>query len=68
MHLVGGWEVFAIFIVVFGLAAVYGLYSRAGSGISQRPYNNVYDSAAGARGASRLSGRDGNEAWTRGTR
>jgi hypothetical protein len=68
MDFAGGWEIFAVFLVVFTLAVVYSFYTRRGSGINQRPFADQYDSAAGARGPSRISGRDGNEAWTRGTR
>ena len=38
MDLAGGAFIFAAFIVVFMLAVNYGLYTRRGSGINQRPY------------------------------
>ena len=67
--LAGGSTIFGIFIVVFGLSVVYGLYTRTGSGINQRPYGNVYSNAPGAKGASVLS-HDESAArrYTRGTR
>jgi hypothetical protein len=65
----GGW-IFLIVIVVFTIAAIYGLFTRRGSGLNQRGYNKIYQGAPGARGKSRLSGRDGGEIdqWKRGTR
>lgn len=49
-----GAEIFAIFIVVMLAGIVFGLFSRSGSAINQRPYGNPYDSATQARGASSL--------------
>ena len=65
----GGW-IFLAFILVFTVAVIYGLYSRAGSGITQRAYGKQYQGAPGARGESRMSGRRNDEikGWTRGTR
>ena len=62
----------AVFLLVIAMLVVGAiqLYSRRGSGISQRPYNHVYGGAPGASGASRMSraaDRDVNY-WTRGTR
>lgn len=67
--LAGGAWIFAAFIVLFLLATTYGLYTRRGSGINQRPYANAYTSAPGARGPSTLS-HDQSAAtrYTRGTR
>ncbi len=69
LALAGGAGIFAAFIVVFTLAVIYSLYSRRGSGISQRPYANAYSSAPGATGSSTI-GNDRIAAGnlTRGTR
>ena len=70
IELAGGAIIFAAFIIVYLLATVFGLYTRAGSGISQRPYHHVHGGAPGAARAGRLGGspdRDINY-WTRGTR
>jgi hypothetical protein len=67
--LVGGSGIFLAFLIVFFLAVTYGLFTRRGSGISQRPYHNAYSDAPGAFGPSRLSGRDGYGVfWTRSKR
>jgi hypothetical protein len=55
MHLAGGALIFGVFIVVYALAVVYGLYTRRGSAINQRSYNDPYGNAPGARRDSRLS-------------
>ena len=70
MTLAGGALIFGLFIVAFLLAAIYGLYTTRGSGISQRPYNKRYGGAPGAYGASRMSGRRSEEiaSWGRGAR
>ncbi len=70
IELAGGALVFALFIVVFLAATVYGLYTRAGSGIAQRPYNRIYGGAPGASRDSRLGGNPDREMrnWSRGTR
>ncbi len=67
--LAGGAWIFAAFILLFLLSATYGLYTRRGSGINQRPYANAYTSAPGATGPSVLS-HDESAAtrYTRGTR
>ena len=67
MTFAGGATVFGIFIVVYLLAVVYGLYSRTGSGIAQRPYRDAYGDAPGAHIPSSL-GRDTARRLTRGTR
>jgi hypothetical protein len=67
--LAGGAWIFAAFLVVFLLATIYGLYTRRGSGINQRPYYNAYSSAPGATGPSTLShDRSAAQRYTRGTR
>jgi len=67
--LAGGAWIFAAFIVLFTLAAIYGLYTRRGSGISQRPYANAYSNAPGAKGASSVGNdRIAASNLTRGTR
>ncbi|TMK40357.1 MAG: hypothetical protein E6G56_07640 [Actinobacteria bacterium] len=54
IDLAGGSMIFLAFLVVFLLAVIYGLYSRSGSGIAQRPYGSIYGGAPGARGASTM--------------
>ena len=67
--LAGGSGIFAAFLVVFSLAVVYSLYTRRGSGISQRPYANAYTNAPGATGSSTVgSDRVAATRLTRGTR
>ena len=64
----GSWEFLAI-IIVFGIGLIYGLYTKTGSGIAQRPYSNRWSDAPGANGASQISGKDGLAHLTsRGTR
>jgi hypothetical protein len=65
-----GSYTFLAFLIVFFFAVVYGLYTRSGSGINQRPYGKIYGGAPGAFGPSSLSGRDERERvdWSRGTR
>jgi hypothetical protein len=64
----GAWYFLAFVLLLLG-AVSYGLYTRTGSGISQRPYGNAYSNAPGARGSSTLS-HDESAArrYTRGTR
>jgi hypothetical protein len=67
MELAGGAVIFGIFLVVYTLVVIHGLYTGSGSGIDEHPYANPYDPASGARaGVGR--GRDGIAHWTRGTR
>jgi hypothetical protein len=54
LSLAGGAWIFLAFLVAMFLAVTASLYSRRGSGISQRPYNKVYGGAPGARGSSVL--------------
>jgi hypothetical protein len=69
LALAGGSGVFAAFIVILTLAVIYSLYTRRGSGISQRPYANAYTNAPGARGASSVGNdRVAAQRLTRGTR
>jgi hypothetical protein len=67
MELAGGAIIFGIFLVVYTLAVIHGLYTRRGSGIDEHPYGNPYDAASGSR-AGIGSGREGIAHWTRGTR
>jgi hypothetical protein len=67
MTFAGGAAIFGVFLVVYLLAVVYGLYSRGGSGIAQRPYRDAYGDAPGAQIPSSL-GRDTARRYTRGTR
>jgi hypothetical protein len=69
LALAGGSGAFAAFIVILTLAVIYSLYTRRGSGISQRPYFNAYTNAPGARGASSVGNdRVAAQRLTRGTR
>ena len=70
IELAGGALIFAAFIIVFFLATVFGLYTRAGSGIAQRPYHRVHGGAPGAARAGRLGGCPDRDiaGWSRGTR
>ena len=67
--LAGGAWIFLAFVLVFLVAVIYGLYTRGGSGINQRPFGSVYSNAPGARIPSSLS-HDESAAtrYTRGTR
>jgi hypothetical protein len=60
------------FVVFTFFAVVYSHYTRAGSGINQRPYGNIYSADTTAKTApSEISGRDSGArlgSWTRGTR
>jgi hypothetical protein len=69
MQMAGGAAIFGGFIVVYFLVLVYSLYTRRGSAINQRPYNNPSGGAPGARRASTLA-HDADRArnWSRGTR
>ena len=67
MELAGGALIFGLFLLVFTVAVVYGLYTRRGSGIDEHPYGNPYDAASSSR-ASVGGGREGIANWTRGTR
>ena len=60
MELLGGWEVFAVFMVVMLLGLVHGLYTRSGSGINFHPYRRSGSNAPGAYNPpSAISGREG---------
>jgi hypothetical protein len=65
--LAGGSWIFLGFIVFMFLAVVHGYYTRSGSGINQRPYNNRYGDAPGANIPSTL-GRDIARQASRGTK
>ena len=70
IELAGGAIIFGAFIIIYLLATVFSLYTRSGSGISQRPYHHVYGGAPGAARAGRLGGNPDREMrnWSRGTR
>ncbi len=55
MQLAGGALIFGAFIVLYFFVIVYSLYTRRGSGINQRPYNNPYGDTPGAARRSSLS-------------
>jgi hypothetical protein len=47
---------FVLIIIAFVAAVIYGLYTRSGSGINQRPHSpGRGDDAGGAAGPSRIS-------------
>jgi hypothetical protein len=70
IDLAGGAVIFLAFVVLYLIATVYGLYTKSGSGISQRPYKHVYGGAPGAARLSRMSGSADRDiqSWSRGTR
>jgi hypothetical protein len=55
MHLAGGAAIFGLFIVGYFAVIVFGLYTRRGSGINQRPYHDSHGDAPGAKGGSRMA-------------
>lgn len=66
--LAGGSWVFLGFVVLLFLAVSHGYYTRSGSAINQRPYNNGSGDAPGAEIPSTL-GRDVDRRdYSRGTR
>jgi hypothetical protein len=66
--LAGGTWAFLAFVVLFFLAVSHGYYSRSGSAINQRPYNNRGGDAPGAEIPSTI-GRDiDRRDFSRGTR
>ena len=68
LALVDGTWIFCAFLVVFFLAITHGYYTRTGSAINQRPYNNGSGDAPGAEIPSSL-GRDvARRDYSRGTR
>jgi len=69
MHLAGGAAIFGLFIVVYFVAVVYGLYTRRGSAINQHPHFDVHSGAPGASRSSRLDHDNESFAgYSRGTR
>ncbi len=50
----GGATIFAIFLVVMLFVLAYGMYTRKGSGINQRPQGDNMG-RAGAQGKSRIA-------------
>jgi hypothetical protein len=69
MHLAGGTFIFVLFVVLYFVVIVYGLYTRGGSGINQHPYNDPYGDAPGASRKSSLSHDERASIWSaRGTR
>jgi hypothetical protein len=69
IDLAGGAWIFLGVVIAFLFAATYGLYTRGGSAINQRPYGGQYLGQGGARGPSVLH-HDESAArrYTRGTR
>ena len=55
MHLAGGAAIFGLFIAIYFIAVVYGLYTRRGSAINQHPYKDAYGDAPGASRSGRLA-------------
>ena len=68
--LAGGSGIFAMFLVLLLVGVIIALYTRTGSGITERPYGKIYGGAPGAFGPGSLSGHDDRERvdWSRGTR
>ena len=62
--------VMLVFMAIAFIGIVIGYYTQGGSGITARPYRNVYGGAPGAWGPSDPSGKDHREHtdWSRGTR
>jgi hypothetical protein len=54
MHFAGGAAIFVVFVVVYFVVVAHALYTRSGSAINQRPYNNPYGDAPGAARSSSL--------------
>jgi len=68
LSLVDGSWIFGGFLVLFFLAITHGYYTRTGSAINQRPYDNGSGDAPGAEIPSTL-GRDvARRDYSRGTR
>jgi hypothetical protein len=69
IDLAGGAWIFLGVVIAFLASAIYGLYTRKGSAINQRPYGGIYDAQGGAHGPSVLH-HDESAAtrYTRGTR
>jgi hypothetical protein len=68
MQLADGSFIFLAFTILYTLVVIYGLYTRRGSGINQRPYGDQYSGAPGANCPSNLS-HDARATWrVRGTR
>ena len=68
LTLSGGWWIFAIFLVVFFLAIVFGYYTRRGSGINLRPWHPRGTSAEGSPPSLSHDISQDVRNWTRGTR
>jgi hypothetical protein len=69
--LAGGSGVFAAFVVVMFFGVAWTLFTKAGSGITERPYFNQYGGAPGATGAGSVTGHDERVTtrdWSRGAR
>jgi hypothetical protein len=69
--LAGGNVTFATVVVVMFFGVVWTLFTRAGSGIAERPYFNQYGGAPGATGSGSVSGHDERitmRDWSRGAR
>ena len=69
--LAGGNGVLALFLIVLFFGVVWTLFTRTGSGISERPYFNQYGGAPGATGSGSVTGHDERVTmrdWSRGAR
>jgi hypothetical protein len=69
--LAGGSGIFAAFLILMFFGVVWSLFTRAGSGIGERPYFNQYGGAPGATGSGTVSGHDERVTmrdWSRGAR
>jgi hypothetical protein len=68
MSLAGGAIIFGVFIVLFTLAVIFSYYTRRGSGINQRSYNDVYGNSPGAKIPSTLGHDKYSNVSSRGTK
>lgn len=69
--LASGNATMAAAVVVMFFGVVWALFTRAGSGISERPYFNQYGGAPGASGSGTVTGHDERVTvrdWSRGAR
>jgi hypothetical protein len=69
--LAGGSGTFAAIMVVMFFGVAWALFTRSGSGISERPYFNQYGGAPGATGSGSVTGHDERVTtrdWSRGAR
>jgi hypothetical protein len=59
-----GSLIFLAFLIIGFAGIVIGYFTRAGSGITPRPYGKVYGGAPGAKGRGEISGKDPKERYS----